>query len=781
MNHSHSATGTHAKGGCGCGCGGGSAGRSCSCNKQECQECQTPALVRPRFFAGQLLTEDDLEALTTYVVAKQRLHTRHLHGAGVVCGLEVVCHPCDHDQVIVQPGYALDCCGNDISVPCASELDILSMIRRLQLEKGFDCGDPCQEPTTRPQRAAAGPSASTNVAGVPTRDDTRTVPDPKQPASRKYCLYVRYCEQGADPVKPYVLQEPCGDGASCEHTRVREGYRFELRCEEEMTPPQTILDRIKMCAEPEELQKEIAGAEMRRARYEGLERALYLAKQPEAMQFTAEDTAQFTLHQDTVAGFAKQFPSGDVEEGAPSIDETQLRKTIDAYTSLARIATKARIAAAEGGEVPPELLKRTEQARITLQEAEPLLRERVNVFTNTEDLLLSKAALAEGLRWTAPDLAADQRTSTAAKLFMGGALQTRDISTYDLQQLSQLRDWLRRRIGPGMQTDCRLRKEVESIRIDPEIAGNEEALAALRRRLDAALQRYVAACFCLALLPPCPPCDDTAVLLACLTVENCEVVDICNLERTFVLSWPAMRYWVPWFGQIGEMFEDLCCPSEIEKKDRSPQTRKTYMPYDRPPLPGMAPPGAMMTMGGAGSNLLTKTGELSYSLVHRAPIEGALRFVAPTPASAGTVARLTQVLEGSIAPVRGELPTAVETAVAPQGDQLADALRSAAPRRVINDLIAERVEEMRPPRDLTLIAETVNERIATVNTTIADVRKELRRRPTATELTETKAVKRLVAGTTELKDTNRRLEKANQELAARVDALLERVDRLEAR
>jgi hypothetical protein len=140
---------------------------------------------------------------------------------------------------------------------------------------------------------------------------------------------------------------------------------------------------------------------------------------------------------------------------------------------------------------------------------------------------------------------------------------------------------------------------------------------------------------------------------------------------------------------------------------------------------------------------------------------------------------LTQVLEGAIAPVPGELPMAVEAAVVPQGDQLAEALRSAAPRRVLSDLIAERVEDIRPQSDLTGITDAVNERLAAVNTTIADVRKELKRRPTATELTDTKAVKRLVTGATELKDTNKRLEKANQELAARVDALLKRVERLE--
>lgn len=46
----------------GCACGGGGTPCTGSCPKQG-----TP---RPRFFAGQLLTEDDLEALTAYVTAK---------------------------------------------------------------------------------------------------------------------------------------------------------------------------------------------------------------------------------------------------------------------------------------------------------------------------------------------------------------------------------------------------------------------------------------------------------------------------------------------------------------------------------------------------------------------------------------------------------------------------------------------------------------------------------------------------------------------------------------
>jgi hypothetical protein len=100
-------------------------------------------IVRPRFFAGQLLTEDDLQLLSDYVGQKNRLHNRHLFGAGVVCGLEVTCDPCGDGRVIVQPGYALDCCGNDLTLSCPQVVDLNALVRKLRKD---DCVDPCPEP-----------------------------------------------------------------------------------------------------------------------------------------------------------------------------------------------------------------------------------------------------------------------------------------------------------------------------------------------------------------------------------------------------------------------------------------------------------------------------------------------------------------------------------------------------------------------------------------------------------------------------------------------------------
>ncbi|MBB3219827.1 hypothetical protein [Pseudoduganella umbonata] len=112
----------------------------------ECPACGgLQTLCRPRFFAGQLLTEDDLNRLDRYMTDKNRLHNRHLHGWGVACGLEVVCAPCqgegDGGKVLVRPGYALSPCGNDIVVPAAKTVDVCELIDRCRPQR-----DPCFTP-----------------------------------------------------------------------------------------------------------------------------------------------------------------------------------------------------------------------------------------------------------------------------------------------------------------------------------------------------------------------------------------------------------------------------------------------------------------------------------------------------------------------------------------------------------------------------------------------------------------------------------------------------------
>jgi hypothetical protein len=115
----------------------------CKDDLPACPVCKgLECLCRPRFFAGQLLTEQDLNRLDHYVRAKARLHNRHLHGWGVVCGLEASCDVCGNG-VRVSGGYALDPCGNDVVV-CNDEIvDVCKLIEecRRRDNAGLECLD----------------------------------------------------------------------------------------------------------------------------------------------------------------------------------------------------------------------------------------------------------------------------------------------------------------------------------------------------------------------------------------------------------------------------------------------------------------------------------------------------------------------------------------------------------------------------------------------------------------------------------------------------------------
>lgn len=219
----------------GCGCGGGAkslqGGKKgvcgCDCGGSSCSRCEGAELgyKRPRFFSGQLLTEDDLQSLIDYVVGKSRLHNRMLFGEGIACGLKVSKDVCDPRKIVVSSGYALDCCGNDIVVPCSVTLDVMQLIRELRMRMlGKDCGDPCEKGSTAGIPAAEAPAAEAMGDGPIALAATKAV----KPTTT-YCLYVRYCEEQSDPVAPYDGEEACGAG-DCVDTRVREGFVFELRC-----------------------------------------------------------------------------------------------------------------------------------------------------------------------------------------------------------------------------------------------------------------------------------------------------------------------------------------------------------------------------------------------------------------------------------------------------------------------------------------------------------------------------------------------------------------------
>jgi hypothetical protein len=499
----------------GCGCGGG-----CGCGTGDCHG---GSYVRPRFFAGQLLTEEDLQALGEYVVAKNRLHNRHFFGEGVVCGLEVTCHPCGGGQVTVHPGHALDCCGNDIVLSCPRTLDVNGMVRdlRQRLLGGYDCGDPCAPPQPGKER--------------------------QKTESRRYCLYVRYCEDLTDPVSPYATDEPCGSGG-CEPTRVREGLRFELRCGEEAAPPAGMIDRVLAClGDVPRIEK--TSTDLLAVDRIDRQSAAALALDRSPGPFETAALARSVEAVESAAGAAAERPSGD-----------NVRRVFSEVAVLTRHVERFN---ALGEAEREELRERQPEVGRTLARVVPALtqvqRSVVPRLAETAPTLLERSYARSVFE------RAGSAASTASSTGHVVAWSDQSVPVLNGQldnALCDLREALLDRLdGSPDLARCELRRRVKEI--DVQCApGSAPAGAPARsqasRQIVEVWVSYLQDCVCRALLPPCPPCEDPGVLLACLDVQDCEVVKICNLERTFVLTPVALRHWLP-LHWVGEVLERLCC------------------------------------------------------------------------------------------------------------------------------------------------------------------------------------------------------------------------------
>jgi hypothetical protein len=508
----------------GCGCGGSGSGAGCGCGGA-CGNGTVPAnlaataFVRPRFFAGQLLTEDDLSALTAYTVAKDRLHNRHLFGAGVVCGLWVSCDPCGGGNITVNPGYALDCCGNDLMLPCATTLDVNAMIRDLRAAQlGKDCGDPC---------AGQGTAASGSQSKSPVRS---------------YCLYARYGEQETDPVAPYATGEPCGQ-VTCEPTRIREGISFVLKCPTDKPTPNDLWSQICACPPSQDILR----LEARLKAYsQRMTAATAAAEHPPI--FGAEDGEKLT---DARAGLA-EMRAGEGEEHIRSATEhvrrlaaliarydlarerTEYKDIADARNELGQAAKALAGTPAAAGYDPPDQL--------------------------AVDTLLEQAAQLADSPGTLP------------RVWLAMLAQGRPLGDSVLAALTSdttaLLQWLLDRLdNDPTLADCELRSQAQALSVTTPAKSETREIRSFARsasELAELVARVVKDCICAAFDPPCAPCEDTDVLLACLEVSDCTVVRICNAKRDYVISGPALRYWVP-TGFLHEWLELFCCPPNLDR------------------------------------------------------------------------------------------------------------------------------------------------------------------------------------------------------------------------
>jgi hypothetical protein len=171
----------------------------CGCPPPTCTCCELICFERPVYHCGHLLTDADLSLQMRYVVEKNKLRNRALHGYGVVCGLRLTCDPDCEGHILVHEGYAIDDCGNDIVVCETRRFDVIAAL-----------------------------SACGLLVKPPEREPCAPCPD-ERGCHIEQCFYVTICyeEEDADYTTPF--QVDCAAGPQdCVPTRVKERYRLEI-------------------------------------------------------------------------------------------------------------------------------------------------------------------------------------------------------------------------------------------------------------------------------------------------------------------------------------------------------------------------------------------------------------------------------------------------------------------------------------------------------------------------------------------------------------------------
>ncbi len=177
--------------------------------------------VRTRFFDGMFLTQADLETEQRFWRIKRRLTNRAL-GEGVVWGLRLDWKGDKKRSFSLSPGYALDCCGNDLIVECPIEISEAQLWQR------------------------ADPALRTDPVVQPAPDPDGDGDEMAAGDVRHACVILQYveCAEEARPVHRDACAGPTGH---CEPSRIRESARLLLVPEpapRPLTPPEQFLEEL---------------------------------------------------------------------------------------------------------------------------------------------------------------------------------------------------------------------------------------------------------------------------------------------------------------------------------------------------------------------------------------------------------------------------------------------------------------------------------------------------------------------------------------------------------
>lgn len=163
----------------------------CTCGCEGAVRCGIECLEKPLFHAGQLLTAESLQLGAKYVEQRLALR-RYIDGVGIVCGLHVRCHPTKRGQIIIDPGYAIDCCGNDIVLCEPHCVDICKCVAECDWEQ-----IPCDESSA-----------------------------PEQKGITSYTLRLEHVLEERDPVPVVVGHSKCGRESRCRPSRLKTNARI---------------------------------------------------------------------------------------------------------------------------------------------------------------------------------------------------------------------------------------------------------------------------------------------------------------------------------------------------------------------------------------------------------------------------------------------------------------------------------------------------------------------------------------------------------------------------
>ncbi len=173
------------------------------CHDQPQTPCAPECLEQPRFFCGQLLTDQDLNALLQWSRGKFKLD-RYKLGWGAVCGLHLRCDPNVSSGLLLDPGYAVDSCGNDVVV----------------CEPGaFDLADACRLPASHCEDLAGNEEPpACDLFGLTLSPGEVVLLD----------IFIHYAEEETQPTTA-LGRGACSERDACEFSRVRETYTLEWR------------------------------------------------------------------------------------------------------------------------------------------------------------------------------------------------------------------------------------------------------------------------------------------------------------------------------------------------------------------------------------------------------------------------------------------------------------------------------------------------------------------------------------------------------------------------